>query len=263
MPARAPPDRGNPSRRGGRRGPRLGKPAGSMMWASTPRQAREPQNRAGVLRDVGLVEGDPHGRRFGPGSSRVNARNRQIGKGFVRLLRALRCVAGLHSLYKGANKRRRIAAFRPPPGPEAAGPTATGGIACGNAFAVLRAGGLTGQRGTWTVTATSAEPTRRDFLYIATGTVAAVGGAAVAGAADRADEPGCLDDRRRRADRGRPRPDRRRAGHQGVLARQADLHQPPHQERDRGGAQASTSAACPIRRPTRSASRTARTSGWC
>jgi len=30
------------------------------------------------------------------------------------------------------------------------------------------------------VTATSAEPTRRDFLYIATGTVAAVGGAAVA-----------------------------------------------------------------------------------
>src|SRR4026207_353034 len=28
-----------------------------------------------------------------------------------------------------------------------------------------------------TVTATSAEPTRRDFLYIATGTVAAVGGA--------------------------------------------------------------------------------------
>jgi ubiquinol-cytochrome c reductase iron-sulfur subunit len=39
-------------------------------------------------------------------------------------------------------------------------------------------GGLIGQRGTWTVTATSAEPTRRDFLYIATGTVAAVGGAA-------------------------------------------------------------------------------------
>ncbi len=28
------------------------------------------------------------------------------------------------------------------------------------------------------MTATSAEPTRRDFLYIATGTVAAVGGAA-------------------------------------------------------------------------------------
>jgi hypothetical protein len=38
-----------------------------------PETGREPQDRAGVLRDVGLVEGDPHGRRFGPGSSRVNA----------------------------------------------------------------------------------------------------------------------------------------------------------------------------------------------
>jgi ubiquinol-cytochrome c reductase iron-sulfur subunit len=44
---------------------------------------------------------------------------------------------------------------------------------------VLRAGGLIGQRGTWiAVTATSAEPTRRDFLYIATGAVGAIGGAA-------------------------------------------------------------------------------------
>ena len=38
-----------------------------------PETGREPQDRAGVLRDVGLVEGDPHGRRFGPGASRVNA----------------------------------------------------------------------------------------------------------------------------------------------------------------------------------------------
>src|SRR3954464_11474186 len=45
-------------------------------------------------------------------------------------------------------------------------------------FAGLRADGLTGQRGTWTVTAISAEPTRRDFLYIATGAVGAVGAAA-------------------------------------------------------------------------------------
>jgi ubiquinol-cytochrome c reductase iron-sulfur subunit len=64
--------------------------------------------------------------------------------------------------------------------PGAAGPTATAhGLAfLVSLFAVLLAGGLNGQRGTWTVTATSAEPTRRDFLYIATGTVAAVGGAA-------------------------------------------------------------------------------------
>ena len=46
-------------------------------------------------------------------------------------------------------------------------------------------------------------------------------------------------------------PDRRGPGHQGVLARQADLHQPPHQERDRGGAQRQSSRACPIRSPTR------------
>ena len=39
-----------------------------------PETGREPQNRAGILRDVGLVEGDPHGRRFGPESVRVNAR---------------------------------------------------------------------------------------------------------------------------------------------------------------------------------------------
>ena len=71
----------------------------------------------------------------------------------------------------------------------------------------------------------------------------------VAGAADRADEPGCFDDRRRRPDRGRPRPDRRGTGHQGVLARQADLHQPPHQEGDRRGAQR------PAQQPARSAGR--------
>src|SRR6185295_7534879 len=47
-----------------------------------------------------------------------------------------------------------------------------------NAFRGSPRGWAAGQRGTWTVTATSAEPTRRDFLYIATGTVAAVGGAA-------------------------------------------------------------------------------------
>jgi tRNA (cytidine/uridine-2'-O-)-methyltransferase len=35
---------------------------------------RESQNRPGVLRDVGLVEGDPHGGRFGPQWACVNAR---------------------------------------------------------------------------------------------------------------------------------------------------------------------------------------------
>ena len=97
----------------------------------------------------------------------------------------------------------------------------------------------------------SAEPTRRDFLYIATGAVGAVGAAATlvpliaqmnpdastiaAGAPIEVD----LD------------ADRRRPGHQGVLARQADLHPPPHQEGDRRGAKRQRRRACPIRRPTR------------
>ena len=84
-------------------------------------------------------------------------------------------------------------------------------------------------------TTSSAEPTRRDFLFVATGTVAAVGGAATlwpfvsqmnpdastiaAGAPIEVDLA----------------PDRLRAGHQGVLARQADLHHEPHQEADRRG----------------------------
>jgi hypothetical protein len=38
-----------------------------------PETGGKAQNRAGVLRDVWLVEGDPHGRRFGLGSTRVNA----------------------------------------------------------------------------------------------------------------------------------------------------------------------------------------------
>ena len=84
-------------------------------------------------------------------------------------------------------------------------------------------------------TMSSAEPTRRDFLYIATGAVGAVGAAAslvpliaqmnpdastiAAGAPIEVDlapiAEGQVD--------------------QGVLARQADLHQSPHQEADRGG----------------------------
>ena len=72
----------------------------------------------------------------------------------------------------------------------------------------------------------SAEPTRRDFLYIATGAVGRGRRCRDAGAADRADESGCLHHRGRRADRGRSRADRGRPDHQGVLAQQADLHLP-------------------------------------
>jgi ubiquinol-cytochrome c reductase iron-sulfur subunit len=93
----------------------------------------------------------------------------------MRLL-VMTAIAGLRYPGKGANKRRRIATFRPPQRAGVAGPTAT---AHRPASAVLRVDGLTGQTRDWaTVTAISAEPTRRDFLYIATGTVGAIGAAA-------------------------------------------------------------------------------------
>ena len=78
-------------------------------------------------------------------------------------------------------------------------------------------------------TMSSAEPTRRDFLYIATGMVGAVGLAAAAwpliaqmnpdASTIAAGAPIEVDLTRRR---GGP-------GDQGVLARQADLRQSPHQ----------------------------------
>jgi ubiquinol-cytochrome c reductase iron-sulfur subunit len=83
-------------------------------------------------------------------------------------------IAGLRSPGKGANKRRRSAVFCPSPGQDGRPIPPPQGVA----FAVYRAGGLNGKKGTDTVTATSAEPTRRDFLYIATGAVGAVGAAA-------------------------------------------------------------------------------------
>jgi ubiquinol-cytochrome c reductase iron-sulfur subunit len=68
--------------------------------------------------------------------------------------------------------------------PEAIGSLAAGGSLHGHFVPAVRsAGGLTGttERGTATVTPmSSAEPTRRDFLYISTAVVGAVGGIAVA-----------------------------------------------------------------------------------
>ena len=103
-------------------------------------------------------------------------------------------------------------------------------------------------------TMTSAEHTRRDFLYIATGAVGAVGAAAALVPLVAQMNPGRLDHRGGCADRGRSRADRRGPGDQGVLARQADLHQPPHQEADRGGAERQSWRACPTRSRTRRAS---------
>ena len=41
-----------------------GNPVGSMICASNPRQAVQAQDGAGVLRNVRLVKGDPHGPRM-------------------------------------------------------------------------------------------------------------------------------------------------------------------------------------------------------
>ncbi len=71
--------------------------------------------------------------------------------------------------------------------------------------------------------------TRRDFLYVATGSVARRGRRLhdswplISQTQSRSS-----DHRRGRPDRGRPDADHRRPGGQGLLARQADLHQPPH-----------------------------------
>jgi len=61
-------------------------------------------------------------------------------------------------------------------------PFAAVGAPCGaESLMVCSAGGLTGKgKGLIVTTISAAEPTRRDFLYIATGTVGAVGAAAVA-----------------------------------------------------------------------------------
>ena len=73
------------------------------------------------------------------------------------------------------------------------------------------------------------EATRRDFLFIATATVGAVGAAASPGAAGRPDESRCLDAGRRRAGRSRRQQDRGRSAGHDPLAGAADLRLPPLQ----------------------------------
>src|SRR5262249_14992408 len=105
----------------------------------------------------------------------------------MRPLRAA-AIAGLHSLGKGANRTPPDRAVHRSSGRTAAGlPAAAGGI-----FGGLQRGRTDRHdgKGLHTVTTTSsaehagssAEHTRRDFLYIMTGAVAAAGGGAAAGA---------------------------------------------------------------------------------
>ena len=112
------------------------------------------------------------------------------------------------------------------------------------------------------MTATSAEPTRRDFLYIATGTVAAVGGAAslvpliaqmnpdastiAAGAPVEVDLGPIAEGQVIK-----------------VFWRGKPIFISHRTKKEIEEARKVSSRACPIRRPTRTASRPARTSGSC
>src|SRR5712691_7012331 len=85
-------------------------------------------------------------------------------------------MAHLHSLHKGANKRQPVRAIPPFPGPAAAGPPADPAVVFQGPLA--RAGDPSTRERIDVTTMSSAEPTRRDFLYIATASVGAVGAAA-------------------------------------------------------------------------------------
>src|SRR5712691_4689650 len=85
-------------------------------------------------------------------------------------------MAHLHSLHKGANKRQPVRAIPPFPGPAAAGPPADPAVVFQGPLA--RAGDPSTRERIDVTTMSSAEPTRRDFLYIATASLGAVGAAA-------------------------------------------------------------------------------------
>ena len=121
-----------------------------------------------------------------------------------------------------------MAAFRSAPDTEATNPPAAAELEHSRFSARVGAYGTV--EGLETVTSTSAEPTRRDFLFIATGAMAAIGGAAVLVPLIFANEPRRRHDCRWRADRGRSGPDFGRPDHPRVLAWAADLRAPSVQE---------------------------------
>ena len=171
-------------------------------------------------------------------------------------LHACEPIAGLRSSGKGANRTILDCLFRrigrekrsfcrrggrgrrqPPPGAFSAFPGAVPPAADEKGLGIV-------------TTASSADhPTRRDFLFVATGAAAAVGTAVTAWPFISQMNPDAST-----IAAGAPidvdlAPIAGGTGHQGVLARQADLHQPPHQEADRRGPQGAG------REPARSAVR--------
>ena len=222
----------------------------------------EPENRAGVLGDIGLVEGDPHGARFGRAPRARQWPKHADGQRICATLGHSRAGGLALSLARVPINAAGSPPFVLPQGLER---PARPPPRLSRARAVSPRG--------------RADRLTRDLKTVTT----------IFGRADTPRFPLHRDRRRRRGRRARRSlvpliaqmnpdastiaagapievdlgADRRRPGHQGVLARQADLHQPPHQERDRGGARTSIWRACPIRSPTARASRPARTSGRC
>ena len=74
----------------------------------------ESENRPGVLRNVGLEQGDPDGSGFRVGMEVRQGTNPAPDKGFVRLLVGT-AIAGLRSPGKGANKTAPDGRFFPSP----------------------------------------------------------------------------------------------------------------------------------------------------
>ena len=112
--ARSRPDRDSPSRPAeGAVG--IGKPAGSMMCASTPRQARG-ENRTGILGDVRFIERNPHAEP--PHCLCGYAAGNRPEERDICAVRPIWTLAHLRSLGKGANRTRRIAPLGSCPGSE-------------------------------------------------------------------------------------------------------------------------------------------------
>ena len=85
-----------------------------------------------------------------------------------------------------------------------------------------------GRRSSTSTNLASTKATRRDFLYIATATVGAVGAAADVNPADRPDEPGCWNNCGGSSDRLRLKQGRARSAGCSALARKTCLYHQSH-----------------------------------
>src|SRR5260370_2973525 len=158
-----------------------GNPAGSMRWTSTPRQAA----RRSVVPVFWGISGSNKAIRIAQvGCATVprprDARNRSSPINNWYKSRALAALAGLHSAGKGAKKPTRWCSAAYSPEYRRIRLPSRGPLRGSALDRVRRPDGPYARlKGRKTVTTMSAaEPTRRDFLLVATGAVGAIGAAA-------------------------------------------------------------------------------------